>query len=346
MHYPMNKIPVVLSILFITFSIACQQKQNKTSENKNIEADTSAIEVLSLQIRETPKDDALFAKRAELYFQDNKIEEAINDYQIAHKLDTSNVDYYLKLADYQLVLGKSEKVKNILDKGHKNFPENLDIILRLARLHLYVQQYKKSAKFVEEAMKIDPHHAESYFLKALISKEIGDTIKAMDNFLIATQKEPEYYEAFMMLGLLNASMNKDIAIDFYKNAIDIQPKSFEANYNLALYYQENNQIDKAIETYNHILSHIDSTAAIVYFNKGYIKLVLENKYADAIPFYEKVVAIDSTYYEAYHNLGFCYEQLGEFEKARNLYNLVLEYAPNYQLSILGLNRLDKASINN
>jgi tetratricopeptide (TPR) repeat protein len=336
-----------LLILIFTFLLTSCKHEVKTENLKNeTKEDTSAIEVLSLKIRETPTNSELFAQRGELYFQENKFEEAINDYQIAHKLDTTKINYYLKLADYQLVLGKSEKVKTILDKGAKNFPENLDIILRLARLHLYVQQYKESAKFVEKALKIDKHRAETYFIKGLISKELGDTARAIDNFLIATQKESEYYESFMMLGLISSERNDNIAIDYYKNAIDIQPISFEANYNLAMFYQENNKLEEANQVYDHILSNVDSLATIVYFNKGYIKLVIENKYEEAIPFFEKAVAIDSTYYEAYHNLGFCYEQLGEFDKAKDLYNIVLELEPNYQLSILGLNRLDEALSNN
>lgn len=337
-----------LLIVFVTLFIisSCNQKTTTNNTDNIAQEDTSAIEVLSLKIRETPTNDKLFAQRAELYFKENKIEEAINDYQIAHKLDTTNIDYYLKLADYQLVLGYSEKVKNILSKGNKYFPDNLDIILRLARLHLYVQQYKEASKYVEEALKINKHFAETYFIKALISKELGDTARAVDNFLIATQKEPEYYEAFMMLGLLSAEQNNDLAIDYYNNARDIQPKSFQANYNLAMYYQQKNEIEKANEVYDHILTNIDSTAAIVYFNKGYIKLVIENKFEEAIPFFENAVAIDNSYYEAYHNLGFCYEQLGEIDKAKNLYTKVLELKPNYELSILGLNRIDELRINN
>lgn len=331
---------IFLFIFSIILLISCNNTTHSDTKDLLFEEDTSAIEVLSLQIRETPTNDALFAERAELYFKENKIEEAINDYQIAHKLDTTKIEYYLKLSDYQLVLGRSAMVKEILDKCHKYYPNNIDAVLRLARLHLYVQQYKESAKFVDKAKEIDPHFAETYFIKALIFKETGDTAKAINNFLIATQKEPEYYEAFVMLGLLNASMHNDIAIDYYNNAIDIHPKSFEANYNLAIYYQDNYQLEKAIEQYDHILTNIDSTASIVYFNKGYIKLVIEQKFEEAIPFYLKTIELDPTYYEAIHNLGVCYEQLGDYDNARIQYKRVIELQPNYELSIAGLNRLD------
>lgn len=343
----MHKIYSFLIISLFIFSTACHDSKKTDHDVQNlIESESTAIDSISLKIRETPTNDALFATRAELYFKENKIEEAINDYQIAHRLDTTNINYYIKLADYQLILGLSGKVKDVLDKANKNYPDNLDIILRLARLHLYVQQYKESAKFVEQAMKIDPQFAESYFLKALISKELGDTIRAVDNFLIATQKEPDYYEAFIMLAMLGAEKNDDIAIDYYNNAIDIQPKSFEAHYNLAMYYQQRNMLEEAFEAYDNILNNVDSLASIVYFNKGYIRLVLEQKYEEAIPHFEKAVEIDPSYFEAYHNLGICHEQLGKNDLAREFYEKVLTLQPNYQLSILALNRLDEQINNN
>ena len=293
------------------------------------------------KIRKNPTNSDLFFQRATLYFKNHQIDDAINDLDIAIKLDSTIAKYYIILANYELLKGRSEKVKTTLEKCIRIFPENTKALLMLAKLHLYVKQYKESNNYLKKILRIDKYNPEAYYIRGLIYKENLDTVKAIENIQIAVEYEPEYYDAYILLGLLFSAKSDNIAVDYYNNAIEILPKSIEAHYNLALYYQENNNADKAIEKYNYIISEIDSSISNIYFNLGYVYLVYSDEPENALPYFSKALKIDSNYAEAYYNRGYCYELLNDFENASLDYNKSLDIIPNYSLSINGLNRIEQ-----
>ena len=59
---------------------------------------------------------------------------------------------------------------------------------------------------------------------------------------------------------------------------------------------------------------------VTYQNKG--------KYKEAAEYYQKAVAIDEGYAEAYSNLGYAYRKLGEFDKAIISYKQAIELKPD------------------
>lgn len=336
---------IILSLFFALFS--CNQtetKEKSDEQTQTIGTDTTdniTIKDVSDKIRETPKDDNLFYERSKLYFKKDDIANAINDLEIAMKLDSLKPVYYTQLSEYYLLKGDSKTSKTTLEKCIKLFPENTDALLKLSNIYFYVKEYKKSLTYLSQVEQIDKHIAQTYFIKGLIYKELNNSENAIKNLQIAVDNEPNYYDAYMLLGLLYAEKHDSIAVDYYKNAINIAPKSLEAHYNTALFYQENSRYQQAIDTYNYILDNIDSTQQNIYYNIGYINLIYLNKYKEAIPYFSKAINYDSKYFQAYYNRGYCYELLKQYNKAKEEYQKSLEIYPNYELSINALNRLDK-----
>lgn len=330
-------------LLIVSFAVfGCKPGAGKKSDknNQDIVSDSSSIEFLSQQINEGDKSPELFAKRAQLYLLQNMPDMAIKDMEIALAIDSLNTDYYLTLAEYQMRMGKSGKAKGNLEKCVKIDPENLDATIKLAEIYLYVQQYKESMDWVLKAQKLNANKAHVYFVKSLIYKETGDTIRAIDNLFTVIEKDPESYEGYMLLGSLHASKKDSLALPFFRNALNLKPNSIEAYYNMAMFYQDNNQPDKALKTYNDLLENADPNYLFAFYNIGYIYLHEKNDYDQAIENFTKSIELKSNYFQAYHNRGFAYEQKGEYALARQDYQKALDILPNYELSIAGLNRLD------
>ena len=330
-----------LSIISFTLFISCNQNNKETGKENNSGNYSLTIEQISKKIRKNPTNAELFSKRSELFFENQQIPEAINDLDIAIKLDSLQSDYYIKLAEYQILLGKSGKAKESLEKCERIFPENTEVLLKLAEIHLYVKQYKESMNYLTKVQNITQHIAHTYFIKGLVYQETGDTARAIENFQITVEKQPQHYEAYILLGLLYAKNGNVLAIDYYKNAIALIPQSIEAHYNLAMFYQKNNNVNKAIEEYEYIINKIDSTYKYAYFNTGYIYLESLKEYNKAITYFTKSIELDTQYFEAYYNRGYCYELLNKYEVAINNYKQALDISDNYELAIDGLNRIDK-----
>lgn len=68
------------------------------------------------------------------------------------------------------------------------------------------------------------------------------------------------------------------------------------------------------------------TKANVYFEEGQ-RLEDAGKYKEASKKYEKSVEADSTYAEAWSNLGHTYRKMGDFKKAVNAYNKAIKINP-------------------
>ncbi|HRS53487.1 MAG TPA: tetratricopeptide repeat protein [Bacteroidales bacterium] len=185
-------------------------------------------------------------------------------------------------------------------------------------------------------------------MRGMTYKDMGDTNKAIKSLTEAVQIDQNNYEAYLYLGILYAGRKNPLAIEYYKNALNIKPAIPEALYNLGLFYQETGDYDKAIQTYTMITTqniNPDSPQYIflkhAYYNMGYINLQYTQLYMQAVKHFTSAINIDPYFVEAYYNRGYSYELMGDVIKARKDYEKALKIRVNYDMALQGLNRLDK-----
>ncbi|MBI9066332.1 MAG: tetratricopeptide repeat protein [Salinivirgaceae bacterium] len=333
---------VYLLLGVLLFVISCTTNKSSNENIKTIElSDSLKVDSLTLLIKSNHKNAVLYAERSNVNYKLGNIETAISDLQLANALDSLNPDYFVKLADLYLQMGKSEEVNRILLKGNKLVPNNNNILYRLGNLYFYIQDYKNSMKYLNESKEIDPYFAPVYFTKALVLKELGDTAQAVKNLQIAVEREPDYYDAYMQLGLLYSLRPDSIAIDYYNNALALDPTSYEAFYGKAFFYQQNDKPEMAIAIYKQMLNELSNNLPVVHFNLGYIEMIYYANYKDALAYFDSSIMFSNIYPDAYCNKAFCLEKLGNKTEARKAYKKALELVPNFEIAIIGLNRLDK-----
>ncbi|MBQ1655205.1 MAG: hypothetical protein II060_15605, partial [Bacteroidales bacterium] len=106
-------IYLTLLFAFTLLAYSCKDGENgnsgETPEPKNL---SDSIQMLSDKIRQNPHDATLFVQRSDLQFLNGDLDEAINDMEIAMKVDSTKPPYYSKLASlYMLKANGSEKAK-------------------------------------------------------------------------------------------------------------------------------------------------------------------------------------------------------------------------------------------
>jgi tetratricopeptide (TPR) repeat protein len=325
-------------IFAIIFFISCNLNNNGSNEIEIVNQNKDSIEIISDKIRETPKNPDLFEQRARLQFDKTNIEEAINDIKIALVLDSLNINYYLTLAEYNLVLGRSGIARKSLEKALEINPKNIEARLKLSQIYFYVQMYKEAMKeimFLENNML---QNAESYFLKGLILEETESNQEAIRAYKKAIEYDKNFWQAHNHLGLIHYKFNKPIAVEYFKTAVRLFPDNLEIRLNAGITFQEFDQANLAIEQYDYILS-VDSTVYIAHYNKGYVYNELLNDYYAAIESFSKAIELDMESHQAYYNRGFAFENLGNLDAAENDYRKALEVFPNYEIAIEGLNEV-------
>lgn len=311
-------------------------------EDTNTEAQSdptlNVIEQLSTEIKSDTANADLYAQRAQAHLQKRNHNMAMRDMLAATQLDPDNASYMLILSDIYLSMGLLDNCTESLNKALELEPDNIESYLKLAEIHLIMREYKEALVSADKAIDLDKLNPLPYSIKAYTYAEAGDTINAIKNYLEVIDKDQRNYDAYIQLGLIYSTKGNPIAIDYFNNALNIDPQSVEALYALAMFFQTHEDIENTISVYNRLLV-IEPDNVYANYNLGYVNLVLLGDSETALGYFEKASLINPNYFQALYNLGYCYELQGNYAEARRLYNTVLEIEVNYEKAIAGLNRI-------
>ena len=297
------------------------------------------IDLLNKQLDENPKDLTLLEKRAKYYDSKANYSAAITDLQTALNLAPDSVCYYLQLADLFLKTGSISNTMGLLKKVTELDPQNDEAFLKIGEINLMYKKYADVFTNANKALEINPYNDKAYFLKAYTYKEMGDTNRAIDNFQQCLKNNPNHYESNIELGILFMKIKNDLAITYFKNAINIDSTKVDAYYDLGLYYQSSDYLNEAIGTYKKIIK-INPNFPNSYYNIGYIYLELLNISDKSIPYFSQAIKVSPNYYEAYFNRALAFEKLGDVLNAKEDYKAALRINPNYEAAQLALSRVE------
>ncbi len=331
-------------LAFALFWFSCGSKEKQVDDTATKVMDTSAtgikLATLNDQIAASPKNASLLHERAKIYIDQKNYESALADMNVVLAIDTTKAAYFLTMADISFAANRTFNAKEFLEKAIALDPENTEAMMRLAELNLIVRQYAQSVELLSKILKKDKLNTTAWLMRGINFKENGDTIRAVSDFRSAIEADPNYYEAYMQLGVIHQAKNDPIAEGYFTNAIKIKPRSEEALYGRGLWYQDNNQIDKAIQDYTSIIQ-INPANKYAHFNLGYIHHILLKVYPEAIKHYTKAINADPKYAEAYYNRGLCHEFMGNYQDAKTDFKFALTIRPVYPPAEEGLKRVSR-----
>ena len=198
----------------------------------------------------------------------------------------------------------------------------------------------------------------------------GDYDNAEDYFIQAHEKSPYWYTVKINLAILyGAKGNKKEAENYFNQAINLNSSAPDPEYYYARYLSKNNQYQKALSLVNKALSkspnHLSSISLkelIVPYtqseneqveglitqllndpqNENLIlnlteKLYLLQRYDEAISYCENAIDKNTKSKFIYNNLCACYNQKGEWLKAKSACEKALILDPDFQLAKNNLN---------
>jgi len=325
--------PLFFAVFFAVLLSSCNNNDSKADK-------ITTISDLNTAIENNPNDLYLLEKRTEFYIQKSNLNNAITDLHKSIELAPDSIKYYMQLADIFMQLGQAQKSISVLTKVTKMDNTYEDAWIKLGEIHLMYRKYQDVFNFANKALDANPYSDIAYFLKAYTYKEMKDTNMAIQSFQQCIKNNPQNYNANIELGILFMSLKNPLAITYFKNAITIDSSKVDAYYDLGLYYQNNDYLNEAIDTYKKIIK-INPKFPSSYYNIGYIYLELLNISDQAIPYFTKSILAKPDYYEAYYNRALAFEKLGDVFNAKKDYQEALRIKPNYDKAIEGLNRIEK-----
>lgn len=325
--------------------IACNQKpavETATTEDvaEVVEDFPGQVKLDSLTalLDKNPDDTDLLNERAKVFLEVDQTNYALADIGRALLLDSTVAKYYLTISDVYFRLNKPQKCKNALLKAVDLQPEYTEPLYRLAQFELYLRNHQQSINYANNMLRIDSRDDRPFMVKGLNYKELGDTTKAIENYLEAISENPDNYDAYVELGILHYIKSDPLAEGYLKSALDIRPEGIDALYALGMHYQQSDKLNGALETYTKIVE-IDSAYSAAYFNMGYVQYQYLQLYNEALANFDKAVRANPKYYQAVYMRGLCYEARGDVSRAKREYGYALELNPNYQKAADGMQRL-------
>lgn len=293
---------------------------------------------INKKLRENPDNLDLYNERARYFMDMKKYAEAEADMKRIMGIDSNNTKYLMTNVDLCFFQNKTGRAKQLLERVLRTDPKNADARLRLGELYIYVRQYQPALYQLDTLLMQNENNARAYFMKGMVFKETGDTAKAVSSMQTAVEQDPDYYNAYIQLGILHAAKHSKLAVEYYMNALKIQPNSEEAIYNLGKFYQDEEQYAIAIETYTTLLK-VNPRQYNAYYNIGAIQLEKMGKYEEAIKNFNLAIEAEPRDPRAVFARGLCYERLKNTNKAIEDYRQVLTLDPEYESARVAIDRI-------
>ena len=332
-------IPVLLGLTMLIS--ACGERPVKNDQQ---EAETAQAVDLLAQLRqqaEKQPDNAMIYNEMALYFLSREnFSDALHNINISLELEPSNTAHYITLSDIYLMMGDAQRAQLTLYRAMELEPASASIYVHLGRLQVYMEDYPRAFENLRKALELDRNNSSAYFWRGIAWLERGDTTRAISDWQLAVAYDPESFDGYFQLGMLMAERKDRFALDYLDHALRLAPSDPELIYDIGMAFQEIERYNKAIETYNHILS-IDPCFYKALYNKGYISLVITGEYEAAIRYFGEALDCKPDYADALFNRGLAYELLEDYANARKDYRETLLLRTNYPKAIEALNRLDE-----
>lgn len=222
----------------------------------------------------------------------------------------------------------------------KKEPKNTEVLVAVGSTYAQQGDNEKAFYYINEALRVDKHFRDAYTLKGSIYLSLGNVKLAKSSYQTAIDQDPQFFEAYLRLGVLYQSENDPLAIEYFTTAVELKPTSIDAQYNLAYAYQQFNKDELALATYRK-MAKMDKEFTPSIFQMGWIKQFHQNDIDSAMFFYNSTLQKEPRYVEAWHNLGMCYETRGKKYDAIKCYQKAAHYNPDFEISVEALKRLSK-----
>lgn len=314
------------------------QTQNQKADSLSIALNSPELKAVNAELLKNPDKADLYHKRSQVYFTLKQFNEAVNDSKRAIRMDSTKGEYYMGLVDVYFSQNNTRFAKELLEITVKRFPENVEALLKLSELYFLVKQYQKGIDFANKALKVDENLAKAYYLKGSIYRESGDTSKAISSLETAIEQDNRFEDAFYDLGVLYAAKKNPLALEYYNNALKINPSGLDALYARAKLLQDLGKIDEALTEYQAMVK-LHGDCENCYYNMGAITLEIKKDPKQALSYFTKAIELNPNYLEAYFARGYTYSLLKDKISAKADYNLCLKLQPNYEPAVEALNNL-------
>jgi tetratricopeptide (TPR) repeat protein len=299
------------------------------------------LNYLNEALADDPDDDELLYKRAKVFLNLYRIPEAMTDIKTAITISPEKPEYYLVLAQVQFSNGNHFESIKATEKAEGLGLTDPELTALQARIYWETGDSSRSGLYLNRINQVAPFHPGIYLLKGKQAAANGDTARAVTFFLSSIRVDRTYIDAYRDLVKIYLSRGKDDSAMFYCiKAKEIHPTHPDFYYTQGRIFYKKEMKQSAITSYQYCLREDSAYAPAMYqlgqlyYREGnpieaynYLRkyttlnnenkevyrtlitiLTEQNKEAATIPFYERLIQLDTSNIALKYKLQKLYNQ--------------------------------------
>ncbi|MCP4580625.1 MAG: tetratricopeptide repeat protein [candidate division Zixibacteria bacterium] len=305
-------------------------KRSLASVIYNLQRYDEALEIY-VQIEDPSIDDRL--KIADCLNRTGSVSEAVELYQEVAESDSTPEPVIINLAEYYAKQGKLSEAEKYYRRLIETSANSDYWRLELAAAYLRSDKIKKAETIYENMMKTDSSDFRAYLGMAGVL-ERQDNIDAADSLykLVADYNWEDARVLSMLMPSFIGIDDMDMAVNLARRIIELFPDDYLAQRRYALLLFSIDQTEKS----DSVLKSISETVTddpVVFYYRGRIAQANE-EFNQAESLYALAITYDDTLHQAWINLAFTRNSLGDFENALATLDSTLTYCANDSLEVL------------
>lgn len=246
-----------------------------------------ALEHIQRAIELCPSEAGYQAVKGRILQQAGELQAAVECYEQANMLDQANPEYpYLKA---ELLLAQDQQIAAIRQYS-RSVGLNEKYLPALKRLSELLQdtQPDTALSYVNTVVTLEPENRDALLLRARLQRRLGEGRRAARSFRQLLEADPDCAEAHGALGDLLLEEQPGEALEHYRRASALEPRSAACRMGMARAHERLGQLPEAVREYKSAVS-LDKGCAAGWGALG--RLHRENP-AAAADYYEKAVQLE------------------------------------------------------
>ncbi|AZB00738.1 hypothetical protein EG359_14465 [Chryseobacterium joostei] len=282
----------------------------------------------------------------EFYFDTEELEDIIvyylelGDFNYADmavnyglKLHPNSLDIKIKKLEILLEWEEYNTAKDLINELKGSSMENTDFLVCYAKYYSNLGNPRKSIEICKKALTLEE---EENFLHNFIADEyvnLGDPFNALKHYRKALKEDPSDEYALENSMVCFSDLNKsEEAIAFLNEYLDDFPYSEIAWFEYGQFYFNRKNYEESIRGYDYLIA-INSNSVGVYANKAACYEAL-GQYQKAIETYEEMLELEYTKAFTFYKIGLCNKALKQPIVALNAFQKSLREDPQFYLAMM------------
>ena len=308
-------------ILTVALFLSCNNEDTSSPFNEILSQPPYSS--LTDSIKDQPKNDELYFRRAVSLNKNNLPEPALADFQKAWSLSKQE-KYAFGITNIWLEK-KPDSAILFLNETLKELPQSFLLRLSLARAYDAVNKTDDALRICNEILQIQPDQPDVLLLQSDLLEKKGDVQGSVSSLEKAYSIAPFSKELSFKLAYKYAESKNPKVISLCdslikKDSLKLHPEPY---YIKGIYYSNINDKAKALQSFDETIRH-NYNYLNAYIEKGKI-LVEQKKHADAFKVFQLANTITPAFADAYYWMGVCQEATGQKDEAK------LNYEKAYSL---------------